>query len=49
MENAGAKWEDSEIAIDNGIITSRSPRDLEAFVDKIIEEVREGEHRRDAA
>ncbi len=49
MENAGAKWEDSEIAIDNGIITSRSPEDLEAFVNKIIEEVREGEHHRDSA
>jgi protease I len=49
MENAGAKWEDSEIAIDNGIITSRSPEDLPAFVDKIIEEVREGEHHRTSA
>ncbi|MDP2732553.1 MAG: type 1 glutamine amidotransferase domain-containing protein [Hoeflea sp.] len=49
MENAGAKWEDSEIAIDNGIITSRSPKDLEAFISKIIEEVREGEHHRQAA
>jgi protease I len=49
MENAGAKWKDSEIAIDNGIITSRSPKDLPAFVDKIIEEVREGEHERPSA
>lgn len=49
MENAGAKWEDSEIAIDKGIITSRSPEDLEAFVYKIIEEVREGEHHRNSA
>lgn len=49
MTNAGAKWEDSEVAIDNGIITSRSPKDLPAFVDKIIEEVREGEHKRKSA
>lgn len=49
MKNAGAKWRDSEIAIDNGIITSRSPEDLEAFVNKIIEEVKEGEHERKAA
>jgi len=49
MINAGAKWEDSEIAIDNGIITSRSPKDLDAFIAKIIEEVKEGEHHRDAA
>ncbi|MDP2122412.1 MAG: type 1 glutamine amidotransferase domain-containing protein [Hoeflea sp.] len=46
MENAGAKWIDAEIAIDNGIITSRSPKDLKAFVAKIIEEVREGDHQR---
>jgi len=49
LKNAGAHWVDQEIAIDNGIITSRSPDDLEAFVAKIIEEVREGEHKRNAA
>lgn len=49
LKNAGANWVDQEIAIDNGIITSRSPDDLNAFVAKIIEEVREGEHQRDAA
>lgn len=47
--NAGAKWEDSEVAISNGIITSRNPDDLEAFVAKIIEEVEEGRHERAAA
>ncbi|QXT38712.1 type 1 glutamine amidotransferase domain-containing protein [Gymnodinialimonas ceratoperidinii] len=47
--NAGAKWEDSEVAISNGIITSRNPDDLDAFVNKIIEEVKEGRHERDAA
>ena len=49
MQNAGAKWQDKEVAIDNGIIPSRSPKDLEAFVGKIIEEVREGEHHRTSA
>lgn len=49
LVNAGAKWVDKEVVIDNGIITSRSPKDLEAFVAKIIEEVREGEHQRHAA
>ncbi|ABD54784.1 type 1 glutamine amidotransferase domain-containing protein [Jannaschia sp. CCS1] len=49
MINAGAKWEDSEVAISNGIITSRNPDDLDAFVAKIIEEVKEGKHERDAA
>jgi protease I len=48
--NAGAKWEDSEVVVDNGVITSRNPGDLNAFSAKIIEEVREGKHvRRSAA
>ncbi len=42
--NAGAKWEDSEVVTDNGVITSRNPGDLEAFSKKIIEEVKEGRH-----
>ena len=47
--NAGAKWEDSEVVTDNGVVTSRNPGDLEAFSKKIIEEVREGKHERKAA
>ena len=42
--NAGGKWEDSQVVVDNGLITSRNPGDLEAFSAKIIEEVREGRH-----
>jgi protease I len=42
--NAGAKWEDSEVVVDNGVITSRHPGDLNAFSAKIIEEVGEGKH-----
>ncbi|MCD2176946.1 type 1 glutamine amidotransferase domain-containing protein [Rhizobium sp. C1] len=49
MVNAGARWSDVEVATDEGIITSRSPKDLEAFVAKIIEEVGEGRHDRRAA
>ena len=49
LKNAGANVVDKEVAISNGIITSRSPDDLPAFVDKIIEEVKEGEHKRDVA
>jgi protease I len=44
VENAGGKWVDKEVVADQGIVTSRSPDDLKAFVSKIIEEVREGGH-----
>lgn len=49
VENAGATWVDQEMVADGGIITSRSPDDLPAFVAKIIEEVEEGRHSRTAA
>lgn len=49
LKNAGAHFEDSEVVVDNGIITSRSPEDLDAFVGKIVEEIEEGEHSRKAA
>ncbi|MBV8753486.1 MAG: type 1 glutamine amidotransferase [Hyphomicrobiales bacterium] len=49
VKNAGAKWEDSQVVVDEGIITSRNPKDLEAFSAKIIEEVGEGRHHRRAA
>ena len=42
--NAGAKWEDKEVVVDMGLVTSRSPNDLEAFNKKVIEEIREGVH-----
>src|ERR1700760_572916 len=44
VANAGAKWEDSEVVVDQGVITSRNPGDLKAFCGKIIEEVKEGRH-----
>jgi len=47
--NAGAKWEDTEVVTDQGIITSRNPGDLEAFSRKIIEEIAEGRHEQRAA
>ena len=46
MVNAGANWVDQPVVADHGIVTSRTPDDLEAFVAKIIEEVEEGKHER---
>ena len=47
--NAGAKWEDSEVVTDQGMVTSRKPDDIPAFNRKIIEEFAEGKHSRQAA
>jgi len=44
LQNAGAKWEDSEVVVDQGLVTSRSPKDLPAFNAKVIEEIKEGKH-----
>ncbi|CAN7584649.1 type 1 glutamine amidotransferase [Bradyrhizobium sp. LjRoot220] len=49
VANAGAKWEDSEVVVDQGVITSRNPGDLHAFSAKVIEEVKEGRHTRRSA
>ncbi|MEO5675423.1 MAG: type 1 glutamine amidotransferase domain-containing protein [Chitinophagales bacterium] len=42
--NAGAEWEDSEVVVDNGLVTSRNPKDLPAFCQKMVEEIAEGIH-----
>jgi protease I len=44
LKNAGADWEDKEVIVDNGLITSRSPKDLNAFNKKLIEEIKEEMH-----
>lgn len=44
VKNAGATWVDKEVVVDEGLITSRNPGDLDAFSAKIIEEVSEGPH-----
>jgi protease I len=46
LKNAGAKWVDKEVVVDNGLVTSRSPDDLPAFNEKIVEEIAEGMHAR---
>ena len=42
--NAGAEWHDLEVVVDNGLVTSRNPDDLDAFNKKIVEEIKEGKH-----
>lgn len=44
LKNAGAQWEDSEVVVDNGLVTSRTPEDLPAFNAKMVEEINEGQH-----
>jgi protease I len=44
LKNAGAIWEDSEVVVDNGLVTSRTPEDLPAFNKKMVEEIKEGKH-----
>ena len=44
MINAGANWVDEEVVVDEGLVTSRSPKDLPAFNAKLVEEVAEGKH-----
>ena len=42
MRNAGARWVDEEVVVDNGLVSSRKPDDIPAFNRKMIEEFAEG-------
>ena len=44
--NAGARWVDQEVVVDNGLVSSRKPDDIPAFNRKLIEEIAEGKHQR---
>jgi protease I len=44
LRNAGAEWVDEEVHVDQGLVSSRRPDDLEAFNAKLVEEFAEGVH-----
>ncbi len=44
LKNAGVNWVDEEVVADKGLVTSRTPKDLPAFNNKLIEEIMEGRH-----
>jgi protease I len=45
LRNAGAEWVDEEVHVDQGLVSSRKPDDLEAFNAKIVEEFAEEVHK----
>jgi len=44
LRNAGAEWVDEEVHVDQGLVSSRKPDDLDAFNAKLVEEFSEGVH-----
>jgi len=49
LRNAGATWVDEEVVVDNGLVSSRTPKDLPAFNAKLVEEIAEGRHEQQTA
>ena len=47
--NAGVIWHDKEVVSDNGLVTSRSPEDIPAFISKMLEVFAEGQRATTAA
>jgi protease I len=43
LQNAGAEWVDQEVVVDRGIVSSRRPADLPAFIRTTIEEFAAGQ------
>lgn len=49
LRNAGANVVDEEVVVDHGLVSSRTPDDLDAFCRKLVEEIGEGRHARPSA
>jgi protease I len=47
LKNAGAQWIDRAVVVDDGLVTSRKPSDLPAFIEKMIDQF--GDERQDRA
>ena len=45
VKNAGGKWINEDVVVDNGLVTSRKPDDIPALNKKMIEEFCEGRHK----
>jgi protease I len=43
-QRRGREWVDEEVHVDQGLVSSRKPDDLDAFNAKIVEEFAEGVH-----
>lgn len=46
LTNAGARWVDREVVVDDGLVTSRKPADIPAFNKKMLQEFAAGRHAR---
>lgn len=46
LRNAGANWIDQEVVVDDGVVTSRNPRDIPIFNQKMIAEFHVRAHMR---
>jgi protease I len=44
LKNAGANWVDKEVVVNDGLVTSRSPKDLAAFCPALVDEIRQVAH-----
>src|SRR5438045_287739 len=44
VKNAGGKWVNEDVVVDNGLVTSRKPDDIPTSNEKMIEELCDGNH-----